>query len=472
MDSIFRYFISKDNEEKTKSKMWHILWFLETYPESEFQQDDLVMYYLMEKVSDLEIALKSKYLYVLFQDIMPQVIKKGIKVVGTEQYTFESASDIESIKRITFEVINEQINEFLKIDISEEDFITAIEEFRLKRLEERYNTVVQEAYSMMTSRVGKYIGVQDSIDFLGSKIADLEMIYGKDTIEDLKGNKETDEVITFVTDFGIDSIDNDMGGICTTQLVCLEADTGLGKTRCIVGCPVYRALVKYNKNVLYIALEQTEVELKAMLIARHIFTLFNRIVDAKRIWKKDLKGDELKWVEAAKYDLFKANKYGKIHIIADKDLKLETTARQFRHYEHRFGSVDLICVDYVGLVEQEGREYKSTLKEYEVISKFLRSFKKYLRLYSKAGIAINQANELGTRNGESGKPGTTSGAQGGKGVYRSSDFNIDMTADLNLKNKSMRKFETVKARSSEGRATAITRCWLACCLFEEDKNLI
>lgn len=86
-------------------------------------------------------------------------------------------------------------------------------------------------------------------------------------IKDKITMEETDT--EYISKFGITSIDNQIIGAKTGEMVVVQGGSGVGKTRYAVGTLGYNAL-KMGKNVLHISLEQKPQRIYPMYQARHL----------------------------------------------------------------------------------------------------------------------------------------------------------------------------------------------------------
>jgi hypothetical protein len=195
--------------------------------------------------------------------------------------------------------------------------------------------------------------------------------------------------------------------------------------------------------------------MEAILIARHVFHLYNAQIDDGQILTNTVPEDMKAKVKAAELDLFHSGNYGKIYIVSG-ELFLETFINKIQNLDALHGPFDLIAIDYMGLIEQKGGEkYTIHLEEYQVISKAFRYFKRYLRRSNKAGVAVSQFNDKGIEAGKADKAITTNMAQGGINVYRHTDTNIAMSMTDEMKLQQKRRISQPKVRGSAGFGTFI-----------------
>lgn len=111
-----------------------------------------------------------------------------------------------------------------------------------------------------------------------------------------------------------------------------------------------------------------------MLVARHVFTLYNIQISSGMIQFNRVPPELQDKVTAARIDLFESGKYGKIKII-NTDLYYETLEQVFRKDDKLFGPFDLVIVDYMGLIMQKPDKYHKEKLDYQVIAESYRKMK-------------------------------------------------------------------------------------------------
>ena len=217
---------------------------------------------------------------------------------------------------------------------------------------------------------------------------------------------------------------------------------------------------------MFLALEQKEEEIRAMLTACHVFWMFGIQMNDKMILSHSIPDEIRPQYEAARYDLFESGKYGKF-VVRELDLYVETFITKIRTLDKLHGPFDLITIDYMGLLESKPADYRRELTEYEIIKTGFKQFKRYLRRSGKAGIAVSQFNREGIQAGKQDKEISTDMAQGGIAVYRNTDYNIAMSMTETMKLQQKRRFSQPKVRSSAGFHNFIVDTRLGFCYFKQ-----
>lgn len=451
MHPIFSVFLTRetDNEEDTAKRVAYLNWFCDTFPTEEFRNEEYVFKNFLDYCVKLDIPCKSRYLGIFMDlELRPLLVKSQVHVAGTETIFYDEPASLETAIQITKGVMSDIYRELEALDDELLDFRVSANTFMVQRLNERLGEVLSHTYEMTTNDT-----VEDASEYALQNISSLREIYDTESLEELDDRpSKRDEHLEFVCDTGLKFIDDDLEGIYTTQLGGVEAQPGTGKTRFVLGRWVYRAAVTYKRNVMFISLEQNVIELKAILIALHTFYLFNIQIDSKLISRGKVPEEVKDKVEAARIDLFESGKYGKIYLTRET-LYLETFIQKIKTLDKLHGPFDLICIDYMGLIEQEPNtsgKYRVNLQDYQVIGRAFRWFKRYLSKSRKAGIAISQFNDKGIEAGKADKVITTNMAQGGIEVYRNTDFNIAISMTDEMRAQQKRRFSQPKLRDTGG----------------------
>lgn len=449
MLDLFRHFISHkpDDDDRRVALM---LWFSTEFPISEFHGDDYILKSYIDWSVSLSVPLKSQYLEkYLKSELRPLLITEGIKCAGTENLNYEEPHGLDTGVAVSSELILNEFQDLSEMDSEVLDFKVDAAYWMKSQLGVRLTEELGKTFEVVSSQDSSLAASDYALD----TIANIRDIYDATKLEDLERTIHTGTAdggtFKFVTDFGIPAIDLDMDGIFTRQLFGLEAQPGAGKTRTVIGCPVYRAVVLYKQNTVYFLLEQTRSEAEAMMVARHVFTLYGDQVTDKMILKDKVPPELQDKVTAARMDLFESGKYGHIEFIEDT-LYCDDFINRFKLIDRTKGPFQLFVVDHMGLFEQRGGKYSKALLDYQIIRMAYRKFKSFCRTYDKAGIAINQFNQKGIDAGNADKEITTDMALGGIEVYRNTDANLAMSYTPAMKIARKRKFSQPKLRSSEG----------------------
>lgn len=466
MHNIFAYFIDRDGDPKRATDA---AWFVEAFPEQEFNDDELYFFLFLDYCATLGVQIKRKYLETWCTvDLKKHIASHKVKVQGCEAINLDDPMGFEEVCRVTTQVLLDNYTALEMIQADESDFPVSLSDFINERRGERLTDCLSKSFNILqdthdSERAGDYACAQLNL---------INEIYSDDLIDEVASrHNDTKKKLELITTYGIPALDADSKGIYSTQLVDIEAQPGAGKTRFVIGAPSYEALVKYKRNVLFCALEQDVLEIEAMYVARHCYELFNIVVNDELILKDRVPDDLKGKVEAARIDLLESGKYGKLHIV-DKLLYVETLIQTLSNIDRLHGPFDLICIDYVGIIESSPSKYQKEKSVADIISLSLKLLKRYARRTKKAIITVSQFNQSGIDAGNADKTITTTMAQGGINVYRHTDYNIAMSYNTEMKAMNKRRFSQPKVRGTAGFGTFLCSVWMGVCLFKQDAKKV
>lgn len=464
MDRIFTHFIARGNSDEESKRLAYAAWFVDAIPLSEFSGDERLFCEYIDYSVALSVPIKYKYMETWINTELKEILHAtNIRVEGCETLSFDDPVSFETVFKTTSNVLLDDFKVLETMDSEVKDFPIEIASYFTSRRESRLTQALAETYDVLN----KTDSSESAADFALDIINTIKDTYDVSKLEDLDFDAYNDEqLMVKVSDTGLPAVDNDSQGVFTTQLIGVEAQPGTGKTRFVLGTYCYRALTIYMKNVLFCSLEQNPLEIKAMLIACHVYYMFNIQISDKMIMSKTVPSELKAQVEAAKFDLFESGKYGKF-VVEELDLYVETFITKLRTLDKLKGPFDLIAIDYMGLIESKPAEYRKVLTEYEIIKTAFKQFKRYLRKTRKAGIAVSQFNREGIQAGKADKEITTDMAQGGLAVYRNTDYNIAMSMTDTMRLQQKRRFSQPKVRSSAGFSTFICDVRLGFLYFKQ-----
>lgn len=465
MHSIFTHFISRGDQVDAERRLSYALWFTDCIPVTEFDGDERLFCEYIEYSAKLGIPLTSRYFSVWLESELREILHKyKIRVKGCETMSFDDPVSFETIYRTTSQVMSDNFRVLEQMESALDDFKVEVASFFKEQRGARLTQVLAQTFDMLNSTDS----AESAASYAQGMISAIQDVYDVTKLEDLEQSEEktSSNIMSKVSDCGLPAIDKDSGGLFTTQLFDVLAQPGTGKTRFVLGTYVYRALTIYKKNVLFCALEQTEPEIEAMVVAAHVFHMFNIQMSDKMILTGDIPEEIRPQYEAARYDLLESGKYGKF-VYKELDLYVETFITKLRTLDKLFGPFDLICIDYMGLIESKPAEFKRELTEPEIIKTAYKQFKRFLRRTRKAGISISQFNREGIAAGKADKEITPEMAQGGLAVFRNTDYNIAISMTDTMKLQQKRRFSQPKVRSSAGFPSFICDTRLGFCYFRQ-----
>lgn len=462
MDNIFGYFIP--GEHADSKRLAYAGWFVDSFPKTEFEGDELLFWYFCDFCVNLDVPLKFKYLETwLSTEAKKVILADSIRVPGCEAMNYTDPLAFENAYRISCDVLKDDYNVLERMQLDVNDFPVEVASFISKKKKERLTACLSKTFNLLSDTEDS----EKAADFAMTEMNLIEDIYDEEILEDLGiQTAGKDKPVEFVTDTGLPAIDQDCGGLYKRQVIGIEAQPGTGKTRFNQGHLVYRAMTLYKKNCLCISLEQDAEELKAMLIARHVFTLFHKVVNDAMIYRNTVPEDLKQEVEAARLDLFESGRYGKC-VCRYENFNVEDFRQRLKNLDRMLGPFDLISIDYMGLFESKPGPFKKAMSTAEIISEAYKLFKRFCKRNNKAGVAVGQFNREGITAGLADKAITTDMAQGGLNIYRHTDYNIAISMTEEMRAKGQRRFSQPKVRSSAGFGTFITDTKLGICLFKQ-----
>lgn len=461
MHRIFSHFIGHDDDTDLQ-RLAYASWFIQSIPIAEFHAEEQLFWKYIEYSEKLGVPLRSRYFDLwLHTELRQTLLSLGVHVTGCESLNYNDPVQFETAIATTTRVLSDTYVQ-LETDVTDiEDFsVDAAVYFTTKR-----NDRLTECLTDIYNKLNDTNDAELASDYAADVINNINTIYDKSKLESLNDKTSTDDM-EFISDSGIEAIDKDSGGIYTTQLFGVEAQPGTGKTRFTEGTYCYRAAVLYKKNVLFVTLEQTKLEIECMWHALHVFNMFNIQVSDSMIRKKTYPKELEPQIEAARYDLFESGKYGKLVAVEDS-FNVRTFVQKLRNYDRLKGPFHLIAIDYMGLIRGEGDSRYKDLSLADRINDSYEFFKAYVRKTRKAGIAIGQFNREGIEAGEKDKAITPEMAQGGISVYRHTDYNIAMSRTEAMRLQQKVRFSQPKVRASSGFGTFIADTRLGFCYFKQ-----
>lgn len=481
MNEIFAYFLKRDNEEKDtiNKRFAYADWFCSTYPVSEFSNDDRIMIEILIYATKLGTPISEKLIEIYEKTRLKELlVKEHIHVNGTQGLDYDDIQQLNTSVEITKELLSQNIRHFIEnMDgLVIEEFPMNVDAWRLNQLSERLMAIYSNGYEMINTVKDKEIGAKDALNYTKTRIDILSEIYDEEKLTELGYFKDSvAKEFKFITDYGIPSIDTDMSGIYTTNLIGHEGSPGKGKTRFTIGTAAYRACVVHKKNVLYYGSEQNVTQIKAMFIARHLYET-QKIVIADKLIARDTVSEKYKsLVSAARFDLFESGNYGKLEIMSDV-IYLETFLSKFRLKDSlQEGGFDLFILDHASLIDQkeptEFTKYTKRLDQWTITTRAYKIFKRWLMATNKAGIIINQLTRDGSKEADKSGDSDATGGSGGMETYRSTDYNIVIAASKAMEAQCKRWLINPKKRDSAGIGKTVVNTRMEICyMIEEEKT--
>lgn len=464
MDEIFKYFVKRPNDVNSTKRIGFTYWFVSNFPAKEFVQDERLFWEFMKFCSELSEPIDMHHLDVwISSELRPLLKETNVKVPGCESLSFNDPIAFETAVSTTSVVLKDDLSVLSTLDANVDNFKVDMKAWIGKKADEKTIETLTNTYNLYASTES---GDKER-DFAMKALTQVCTVYDPTKLEDLEdsvSHSDGKKGRKLITDTGLPGIDNYQGGLREGQMFGIQASTGAGKTRFVIGTYIYRALTVHKKNVLYLALEQEVAEIENMLVARHIFTLFGIVIHTKLLNDDTVPEEYKSKVEAARLDLFHSDKYGKFYC-KEATLYVEDLQATIDSLDKLQGPFDLVAIDYMGLIKTRyPRNYGAS---YEWLSAAYTDFKNYLRRTRKGGLAVGQFNADGDAAGNADKEIKTSHAQGGLGIYRSSDGDIALSFTPQMQAQNLRRISQVKMRDGAPIPRFLARVSLGICFFEQ-----
>lgn len=463
---IYKYLIADDSDDENtlNRTLANMKWFSSTIPETEFYDINRYLWILIKNASSISIPLTVQNLQGFITLYLKRAIANtGIHITGTESLNFQDPVDLEKAYRVISANLQTEVELVRSIDTDNQAFdVVALDFFN-----ERKKSLLIDAYTkgmqILETGYRNMQGSDDSLEFVKQALYKADYIYSPKNIELLSKKKEDAFESKFIIDTGITEVDKDTLGIFTGQVFGIEAGSGVGKTRFAIGAPTYRALLA-KKNVCYCAMEQSEKEIKAMAIARHVFEVFGHHVEDRDIFKNRVPMELREEVANAEYDLFKSGKYGNLYVHEELlyDNTLTDTLATLNSHQ---GPFDLFVIDHMYLLEHKATKYEPYLSRHDIIANGYRYLKRFTKRQPWAIIALNQLNKTGMEFVAADKCPPQDGAAGGLEVYRNTDYNMVLGCTPAMKAQNKMRVFIPKVRSSAGDISPLLRTQLWNCYF-------
>lgn len=468
MKNIFKWFTLDDSEVK-------VLWFTNQYPVDEFSGIEKVLMLFLNYCADLGISAKLKYLEAFLKTEGKKVIKQNnIKLPTMDNFNYNEPTALEEATRVITSAVVETYAAYTSDDIELTSFKVDVSSFLMRMQSQRVIELMTEAFP----KVNNGEDVSELIETMGYKLSRVSGIYDSSALKKLdfmegRTNSSSSKGIMellFKTD--LPCIDGDIGGFFSKQLWALTGSPGSGKTRLSLSNFVYPAIISAKIDVLFDELEMSETEIRNILVAHHITYLYRgriKIPDTL-INKGQLTEEQMKYVEAARIDLFESGKYGRVFIRTD-DLIVEKIDRDTRSFFKAHKNARLWVIDYAGLAKSVPEDKYSHRKlKYEVISDLYVSSKELAKDADIGVLILNQFNQEGIDAARAGKTILPGHVEGGQIIERHADYDVAMTMTDEQEAANTRMLSTVKKRSAKGFRNILYSADCAVSIFRQVKQ--
>ena len=152
VQDIFKYFFVRDddNEEVRKKKYGYATWFIDSFPISEFEKEDKVMYDIVKTAVRIKATLKEKYIRVYIASMLKEfIVKNKITIPETETLMLEDTSMLKEATSVIGDLILGCYDNFMAEEINVDDFVTDAKEWMMSQKKTRIIEICKESYKRL-----------------------------------------------------------------------------------------------------------------------------------------------------------------------------------------------------------------------------------------------------------------------------------------------------------------------------------
>lgn len=284
-----------------------------------------------------------------------------------------------------------------KTQTTDEEFYRNMEMYKMSYVNMQSISILEESALILSEGVQKsgrsLTGYDDMRTNLKNQFLKIDNVMNK---SDRKGlitygfnddEEEQNSALKLISTFGIEELDEALGGIYEGDMVSILAPAKGGKSR-FTTYVLHNAIVNHGANVVMWSIENGYKGWETLIRARHFNYYYNRnITDAtqKRFIDNDMirKGTlspEMQSLELASWTDLKCNtSYGRFASI-DEDFNVDTFLEVLDNAVNATGAT-LVCIDYLQLVTGNGRMAKN-----EMIGEVYKKVLQYLKRKKIGGL--------------------------------------------------------------------------------------
>lgn len=424
MKSIMSYFIL-DNEYT----LTYIVWFVESFSVKDFDGLEKLIYLFLQYCSRLGIIAKRKYLEAFLKtDGKASILEYNIKLETMAQLNYGDVSALEQAYKIIAAAMFSYYDEVSKQDMTDRQFKVDMDAW----MNEQKKSLYQKSITNNFPRFQEGDRADDIADDLQLELSrikdtyDVKKLDSLDFLRSIERSNINDGKSRLICKTGIPVIDGTNGGIYEEDIITMTGLTGSGKTRFAMRV-AYNCVVLYNQDVRIDTLELSITQIKNMLVAMHVITLFRgevKIPDSS-MTKGELSEEQMKYYLAARDDLFGNPKYGKFYINGDK-LEVDNFYSKSTTWLRLHKSVKIWLVDYAGNTKISPA-YGRWIDKAGMIEILYESARDLGKMTGCAFFILNQYNQEGAKKARAGKAIDQGDIQGGQTVHKWTTFNLYTT---------------------------------------------
>jgi len=481
-NEIFASIIAPDDldNETAKEVMGNINSLFGSLSQNIFTNEYFAIFQAIKDAKRFNVILNSKH----FNQIMISNIEKLLKSPNVIVTDFASdENDLQMVKEEFIELCCTRYEELQQMTVESNRFKYNLYLYLQEWASEQFRDLYAKAFKITTEglQIGKTFlqGPKDSYEYYNKKAAEIlrtsefeeqkipTITISKEGYADYLERQKDPMRLEKISYTGMEFIDERLGGFLRNEVVVTLGPPGGGKTRLNVNI-AYNALVNGHSG-LYFALESKLERTEALFIAKHLANKFGILdVDADAVFGKTYESDRADAVQAATYDLYHNEEYGKLKLIPSPLYDDEIEGILDAIWDNRDGDgfeFDWICIDHTSLVQS--RKYINIT---DTLTNLMPKLETMAQSYRGKGLLILLPHQL-TKEAIKGllknSNETIVGAADSTAVMKSAHTAITIFTDDDLKAKDMARIYCTKSRNSAGFPPRNVLAMLGVCEFAD-----
>lgn len=452
--------------------------------------DNLFAFNAKKFLRDKQVAIKNIFPDVKVADLV-DVEKERMVIAQLTELLREQYSNYEK-EIVTFEEVNAALD-ILKQSMQEEE---------LKELLMNASKILFQGEEVRNGNKNEYMsGSGDALRYLLAEAGTLNNKYtdGDGTknwfhiksYEDLQVMRSGDNrSYDFCVDTGIPMLDEQTGGLYTTQILGLQGQPGVGKSR-FASKIMYRGKVFYGKNVHYISMEQHCNELAMYFTSQHCWYKYGRYITDKQLKlyfvsirhqladlvteaekaelteELPLTDEEIQIVNEAELDLYSNPNYGEI-LYDNSYPPVEALESHIRNIHFNYMREDILCVDHMSILISDGSLSKGIPKnQTEIVTDGMKMLKRLCQRLNFFVIAVNQMTREEVNRSLEGKTTRITGSANAAEFERSCDIMWNLGATPQQDEAGKCYIDSPKARDSGKPPRTLLDTKKGICVYEQ-----
>lgn len=450
---------------------------LDKVPFNIFKNEYFVIYEAIRAAKTYNVILSYKH----FNQIILNNLEKLINMpnINLEEIVTD-INDIETSKEEFINICCLTYEELSNADPCSSRFEFNLDLYIKSWTATKLNELLVESYKINTEgkKIGKDFlqGPEDADAYYLRQSAKIKQMFnlGEKKLSSLLVNPEgyqkyiedrdRDMAIERIAYTGMEYIDEEIGELGRGTLLVVQGPPGGGKTRLSTNI-AYSAIINGENGVIF-ALEGHPRRALSLIIARHLVEKYNcSDVDDDMIFKKTYPPEYAELVEAAEYDIFNNESYGRFVIVPSPvfDDEIENILEEIWDTKFEFSWVVL---DYGSLVRSRKNESVTTM-----LTNLMPKLETSCQSFRGKGFLLIMPHQLtrdsikGLIKGET--VGTILGSADSSSVMKSAHIALTIYTDDELKMRDMAQIICTKSRHTEGFPAREVYAKLGVCFFAD-----